>query len=789
MPRELRALIAVYLTLGLCFATSIPLWEAPDAIWHYHFAAHLAAGRGLPTSVEQARTAPWRQQGSQPPLYHLLVAPLIWLADPGDGTFPADPAFNENPHHAVGTRGPGGNLAFMVHGSWEGLPWRGSVLAARLVSLAGLAFGLLALCGTWAGARALLPSRPGTALLAATIFALNPELLFFSGAISNDIAAAAAGSLVFWRAARLLGSRDPATLTRDALWLGLVCGLAGLTKLSGLWLLPPAALAMGIGAWRAHRASSGSALPAPRHHGPRAFAVWCATLSGVGGWWYLRNLLLFGDATGLPLMFGAMSRRSFAPGPRELGMQLWAVWRSYWGVFGWFNVPAPGWWFGLVSLAVFLALAALVAGLARGRFEPAERTGLMLASVFALSIGVGLLAWAQLQYPQGRLGFPGGPALALLLAAGPSAWLGEPAMRRLTRGLAASLGLVSLGLLIFVIWPAYRPTLARAASRSDAETRPLARFGPGLELLSATPDPSVLGLMPGESLAVDLTWRIDRSARRDLSVFIHLLDEAGNILAQRDSYPQSGRLSTSDWGRLRVRSAGQGWPAIADRLALLGPPVLAFQRGAAPVGPGGVLIPDRQLLELPATQASRCACRLLLGLYDARSGQRIADEAGREQREIGRLQVVPGIGQDGTPNPIRVPFGEAIDLVGYALERRAARPGEVLTIDLYWRARQAIEADYKVSLQLRDASGQMAGQRDERPVDGARDSYSWQPGERITDRHPLRIDDGAQPGGYRLYLVLYDAVSGRRLPVRWRDFELDLGPFTVRSEGSPGAQY
>ncbi|MCB0215410.1 MAG: hypothetical protein KDH92_02160, partial [Chloroflexi bacterium] len=492
--------------------------------------------------------------------------------------------------------------------------------------------------------------------------------------------------------------------------------------------------------------------------------------------------------TGLPLMFGAMSRRAFAPGPRELGLQLWAVWRSYWGVFGWFNLPAPDGWFTLVSLATVLALAALAVALARKRFDREERAGLALAAAFALSIGLGLVAWAQLQYPQGRLGFPGGPALALLLAAGPSAWLSEPAMRRLTGGLAAGLGLASLGLLVGVVWPAYRPAPAYRAAPAELEPRPLARYGPGLELRSAIPDPEVTALLPGASLAVDLVWRGGRSALRDWSVFIHLVDEAGNILAQRDSYPQSGRVSTSDWRRLRARAASRGWPALANRLALSGPPSLAFTRDDPDLDSARVLIPDRQLLVLPETNASRCACRILLGLYDPRSGERKLDEAGRDRHAIGRIDVRPSVGSDGRPNPLRVPFGESIDLVGYALDQRGVRRGETLTVELHWLARRAIEGDYKVSLQLRDDAGLMAGQRDERPADGARDSYTWRPGERIVDRHPLTVDRVAEPGQYRLFVVLYDADTGLRLPVRWRDFELDLGPITVLPEDAL-AQY
>ena len=79
--RSLLVLVAVYLGLAGLFATRIPLWEAPDSIWHYHYVSHLASGAGLPTRTDQGLDEPWRQQGSQPPLYYLLTAPLVALTE------------------------------------------------------------------------------------------------------------------------------------------------------------------------------------------------------------------------------------------------------------------------------------------------------------------------------------------------------------------------------------------------------------------------------------------------------------------------------------------------------------------------------------------------------------------------------------------------------------------------------------------------------------------------------------------------------------------------------------
>jgi hypothetical protein len=61
---------------------------------------------------------------------------------------------------------------------------------------------------------------------------------------------------------------------------------------------------------------------------------------------------------------------------------------------------------------------------------------------------------------------------------------------------------------------------------------------------------------PGETLTLDLYWASLTSVDEDYTVFIHLLDEADNLVGQGDGPPVSGRYPTSAW------SAGE---VILDR--------------------------------------------------------------------------------------------------------------------------------------------------------------------------------------------------------------------------------
>ena len=86
----------------------------------------------------------------------------------------------------------------------------------------------------------------------------------------------------------------------------------------------------------------------------------------VAGWWYLRNLLLYGE------LFGTNTMVAIA-GPRSIDLvrliveEWYGFFLSFWGVFGWFLMLM---W--LLFYTVF-AIALLVTGLSTllGRAEPA----------------------------------------------------------------------------------------------------------------------------------------------------------------------------------------------------------------------------------------------------------------------------------------------------------------------------------------------------------------------------------------------------------------------------------
>ena len=122
---------------------------------------------------------------------------------------------------------------------------------------------------------------------------------------------------------------------------------------------------------------------------------------------------------------------------------------------------------------------------------------------------------------------------------------------------------------------------------------------------------------------------------------------------------------------------------------------------------------------------------------------------------VGPQQAIP-------TNPLDTRFAGQIHLLGYDLDpaQTALRPGDSLTVTLYYRSGGAIDADLTRFLQLVDPVKGMAAQADSLPQGGLNPTWSWQPDEIVRDQVVLHVSPEAQPGRYTLLTGFYDATAG-----------------------------
>ena len=592
-PRPPALLLAAFALLALAWNLGTPVFEAPDESTHFFVAQHIARTGRLPVQTLHVEArGPWEQQGSQPPLYYVLVAPLLRLsgvATEGKHGVVVDGDWAEariNPQNSMGHPEVVGNDNRFVHVA-EAWPWPPHVWAVRGARLFSTLLGVLAVAATWALASRVFGVAGGLWLTGASdrlwlafattaLFAFNPQMLAAFSALSNDPAIIALAAVALWLLLRLWDGRDDGPTIAA---LAIVVGLAPLAKVSGLALV---AFASATVAWlalwgRGPDRDRGRGLAWGLRVGG---AIVGATLL-LSGWWYLRNLQLYGSLTGLNYMLpeGVGRELNLERWLRGLPAELLGIWRSSWGLFGWFTLPLPAWTYALIDGATAAAGAGLAwAGWRGGAGErlaidrgaaleaggPAPDLAVPAAGatirppwprLLWLGLWWGLMFAALLRWllmvkgGHGRLLFPAWGAVALALVIGWRALLPRAVSdRALAVMVTAGMLELSLGALLGVIRPAFAapPTITEAEIPATA-TRVDAFFGGGLRLLAVEHPERVV---EGELLPVTLYWRVEGNVRRPGLVALRL----DQIVAAAGEAPNGGWSASATGHRAEILS-------------------------------------------------------------------------------------------------------------------------------------------------------------------------------------------------------------------------------------------
>ncbi len=733
-------LLAAFVGLGAVYAVTTPLFEISDELWHYPMVKHLADGHGLPVQ-DPALPTPWRQEGSQPPLYYALMALAIRWIDTND----MDQVRWLNPHVDNGLITADRNNNIVIHTSRENWPWRGTVLAVRLIRGLSVLLGAGTVYFTYRLALELTPEQTGLALAAAGFAAFTPMFLFISASVNNDNLAIFFSAWALWLMAH--GLRAPHSPSgRESLLMGAVLGGAALSKVSALGLFPLAGAALLFSHFR-----HGSFSLRPQLRMTLYSLLLCFGLAILlCGWWYWRNDQLYGDWLGWNRFIDIVGRR---PHPATLA-QLWGervgFAQAYWGLFGGVSVPMPGWTYTVLNTLVGLAVIGLGVGAVRAL--AARRATLADVALWALPVVwlslilIGLVRWTSLTWAsQGRLIFPAISAISLLIARG----LSELArLLRLSPAAACHLPAVAFMALLSAAAPfafialAYSPPSELTAAQIAAiPHRVDADFTGEMELLGYNLETDAA--LPGEAVRLTLYWQSQIQMDRNWSVFVHLVDDQGIIVAQRDRYPGEGALATT----------------------LLHP---------------GETFADRYVIPIPATTYSPAAAQIQVGLYDLLDGARLPVVGDGDQVTLAPLSIRARPGN--IPNAVRQNFGNLIQLAGYDMGTRVRRPGETLHVILYWQALAPIRVNYSVFVHVRGEGETLWARQDAWPQQGASPTSTWRIGDLITDTYDLTLQPDTPPGAYDVEVGVYDSSTVTRLQLIAADGRLTDADFIYLSK-------
>jgi hypothetical protein len=112
--------------------------------------------------------------------------------------------------------------------------------------------------------------------------------------------------------------------------------------------------------------------------------------------------------------------------------------------------------------------------------------------------------------------------------------------------------------------------------------------------------------------------------------------------------------------------------------------------------------------------------------------------------------------------PLGLRYGATLELLGADPPRITAHPGDLISLNLYWRALDPTTDSLLLSLHT---SGLSLFAIDAPPARGLLPSADWLPGQTWSERYRLWIDTEAKPGLYRVYLLVYNRATKVILPI------------------------
>jgi hypothetical protein len=713
----LRLIVLSYVILGAIYSVATPIFEASDEVSHYAVVQHIADSGAVPVQQPGVKTA-WDQEGSQPPLYYLLAAPFVRLIDTRD----AAERMVRNPHAAPGDPSLDANRNLVIHSPAENFPWRNTTLAVHVIRFLSIALGAGTIVLSYLIARHIFPDRSSIPIGTAALIAFNPMFIFISASVNNDNLTILLTTLALYLS--VVCWYEPAGTVSRSGWvrrvvLGIVLGGAALSKISGLTLLPVIALLFTV-----------------RHLHRREWRAWI--LTGVlltlsvlllAGWWYLRNLQLYGELFGLDTMVaiaGVRSKSLIDLLPEFDGFRY-----SYWALFGAVNIVTFPLAYVIFDLFTLISFAGCSMWFWRNRRSDRFWLLLILAG-YVLIVFVGVVRWTMMTpASQGRLMFPAISGIALLL------WLGWETIldfrfrifdfNRL-RWIMPIFMLITAALVpIRDVVPAYAGPQMITEQQLPSDLKRLeVDYGDQLRLIGYHVTEPI-----GSATAAEFTlyWQCLKPIRADYSIFVIVYGRQLQEVGKRDAYPYRGLYATRQCLPGQIFADPYRIPVDS---AALRPTLLRAQIGVKNWA---------QLDELKPSTGGQPLPALII--------------------TAGQLPLTGAVAQPEVAAAYRL--GDAIELAGYDTPRFDDRQG-VLTYRLYWRVRQALPEDYTVFAHVLAADGEQIGQGDGQPFAGDYPTSIWRPGEVLMEERSVLLEGDASRAA-ALVIGLYRLSDGARLPV------------------------
>jgi 4-amino-4-deoxy-L-arabinose transferase-like glycosyltransferase len=707
----LLRLIALYISVGLVYALVTPVLEKPDEDGHYGYILYLQKHGKLPPL---AFSGGFPSEYKQPPLYYVITSILTsYLPDTTD----PDDILTVNPYMDFSVPGyRNDNRNVFLHPPYMTPP----ILASRLVSLV---FGLGTVVASYLLTMQLFPKKSRIPIATAAIVGFHPKFLYIATAVNNDTATAFFGTVALTILTVRLRKSE---FTHFAVLLGGTLGLASITKVSGLVFFP----LTGIGLLVIHRGFSRGFF--------RDGIIILTTALLIGGWWYVRNGLLYDDPLSLGTHISVNS--TTRPFLDRIKHDLSSIEHTFWANPSrtfvsqmWLDNLLIRW--GRLSL-LLLILSLILNYRSASIKNPAWIILLSWPMTFFFLLTT---YWTRKSsWAYGRLLFPAIAPIALFFALG---WKYVLPQRR--RQMALTFGtsiVIIIGVLepFVSIYPLYHPwqeweseQIQHPADMVYVDTKtetPVARLL-GYNLVKPFSS-------PGTYLPVELCWEPLSQTTTRYSVFIHLLDlsqlsihRSPGVWGTRRTYPGLGNLPTDRWT------------------------------------PGKPFC-DRVLVQISPDTPTPLGAAIEIGFIDSKNDTRL--QAVTTEGEPFDLAVFRGtsiLSPDAMPAVERSACYVVDQAIGLDHVHILGITEDTIKLTLMWQSIRAVPYDATTFIHLIGTDGRLLVQADRQPLNGQFPTSYWIPGQVVTDTVTLSPVHNAYNVPLTLILGMYTWPSLERLPV------------------------
>ncbi len=385
--KGLIVLLGLYVFFAFGYSVLMPIWEAPDEAWHYHFALTLLK-EGQPPAPEE------NIEASQPVLYYWGASRVLRVLEalkPSWVEYYAPKERIFEPERAIYR--------------WSPETYR-VMVGAQVLRWVNVMMGGLTVWCIYQGAKAFTGGDVHLALAGAALAALTPQFVHISSSVTNDGLGNLAGAGMFW----LTGVLCTQAVRGRWLAMGVLVGLF-LPLITKLTALPMGLTLFIVSAWQGRKFWLNQEF----------WRDWGKRLLGAGigfGGLMVLGLGLFAPQV-LRNIWAEIVWRGFTVRPNlgdaPLTDVLWAFTVSYWGKVGWLSTGLNPSTSRLLTQVVLFGWAMTF----RLFYRPTER---FRWGVVWLAVGLAFLLVVKntLTTPQyqGRFFFPEIGPIALLAVAG-----------------------------------------------------------------------------------------------------------------------------------------------------------------------------------------------------------------------------------------------------------------------------------------------------------------------------------------------------------------------------------